>query len=382
LSHETLAPNQAQHPIDDADVIILEALQQNPAIDLDSLVVDSILTQLETQITNTSNSEVLALETDEFLEQLAGSEAHLSDDIAKDLKRKLRGHKLLTAEQEVELSYQIEAGVFARAALDGEFSPGTATEAELTEITRIGANAKEQMIYSNLRLVLKNASRYNNRGVEFIDLVQEGMLGVQKAVEKFDATKGYKFSTYAMWWIRQSMLRSIAISANMIDLPMHVTDEINRYTAVVNDRAYDGSKLSKEKISELSGLSVDKIKEIENILHQKRVISLNAPVGEDAAGEFGDLITSNDDNDSNLGHALEQSSMIKLFLDKLEQLNPVESQIVTLTYGLKDGNSLPTEQIAIKLGLPAWRVKGICEVALSKLRADSDFVDSLEVFNT
>jgi RNA polymerase primary sigma factor len=288
-------------------------------------------------------------------------------DLVRIYLREIGRVPLLTAEAEVELAKSIEAGLFADEKLQGGFPLMDAAGAELAQLTADGIQAKQRLIEANLRLVVSIAKRYIGRGLVFLDLIQEGNLGLIRAVEKFDYTKGYKFSTYATWWIRQAITRAIADQARTIRIPVHMVETINKMARVQRQLHQDlGREASSAEIAAEMGLSQARVAEIQRIAQEP--VSLQAPIGEEDSN-LGDFI-----EDADAVVPMEAAAFIML-QDQLEQilhnLTPREQKIIQLRFGLMDGHPRTLEEVGREFGVTRERIRQIESKTLSKLRHPS-----------
>ncbi|MDQ3876942.1 MAG: RNA polymerase sigma factor [Actinomycetota bacterium] len=275
---------------------------------------------------------------------------------------------LLTAQEEVSLAKRIESGVFATEKLEqGE----SLTEEELRELNwleRDGAIAKRHLVEANLRLVVSIAKRYVGRGMAFLDLIQEGNLGLIRAVEKFDYHKGYKFSTYATWWIRQAITRAIADQARTIRIPVHMVETINKLVRIQRQLLQDlGREPTADEIAHQMELSAEKVREIQKISQEP--VSLETPVGEEEDSHLGDFI-----EDSEAVVPLERASF-KLLQEQLESvlytLSEREKAVIEMRFGLRDGQPRTLEEVGKTFGVTRERIRQIESKTLSKLRHPS-----------
>jgi len=276
---------------------------------------------------------------------------------------------LLTAQEEVSLAKRIEQGVLATGRLENEGSklPG-AKLGELKWLQRDGAIAKRHLVEANLRLVVSIAKRYVGRGMAFLDLIQEGNLGLIRAVEKFDYQKGFKFSTYATWWIRQAITRAIADQARTIRIPVHMVETINKLVRIQRQLLQDlGREPTAEEIAGLMELSPEKVREIQKISQEP--VSLETPVGEEEDSHLGDFI-----EDSEAVVPLERASF-RLLQEQLESvlhtLSGREKEVIRLRFGLVDGQPRTLEEVGKKFGVTRERIRQIESKTLSKLRHPS-----------
>ena len=275
---------------------------------------------------------------------------------------------LLTAEQEVDLAKRIEAGLFAEHKL--ETAPGLdeAYRRELELIAEDGRRAKAHMLEANLRLVVSVAKKYSDRGLSLLDVVQEGNLGLIRAVEKFDYTKGYKFSTYAMWWIRQAIQRGFADSARTIRLPVHVLEMLSKLSRVERDMH---QRLGREPTPEELAVELDRTPDqIEELLRTSRQpISLDSTIGEDGETSIGDLIEDVDAPEAS--ELVDRQLMAEQLRSALDALTPREATIMAMRFGLYDGNPHTLDEIGRALGLTRERIRQLEKQSLSKLRHPS-----------
>jgi RNA polymerase primary sigma factor len=295
-----------------------------------------------------------------------GQRAH-TGDLVRIYLREIGRVPLLTAHDEVELAKSIEAGLFAEEKLHGGFPLLDAHRAELDELAADGLRAKQRLIEANLRLVVSIAKRYIGRGLVFLDLIQEGNLGLIRAVEKFDYTKGYKFSTYATWWIRQAITRAIADQARTIRIPVHMVETINKMARVQRQLHQDlGREATPEEIGAEMGLTAERVAEIQRIAQEP--VSLQSPIGEEDS-DLGDFI-----EDADAVVPIEAAAFIML-QDQLEQimdtLAPREQKIIQLRFGLMDGHPRTLEEVGREFGVTRERIRQIESKTLAKLRHPS-----------
>jgi len=280
---------------------------------------------------------------------------------------------LLTAEQEVDLAKRIEAGLFAEHKLDTMGLEGTvgldeSYRRDLELIAEDGRRAKAHMLEANLRLVVSVAKKYSDRGLSLLDVVQEGNLGLIRAVEKFDYTKGYKFSTYAMWWIRQAIQRGFADSARTIRLPVHVLEMLSKLSRVERDMH---QRLGREPTPEELAVELDRTPDqIEELLRTSRQpISLDSTIGEDGETSIGDLIEDVDAPEAS--ELVDRQLMAEQLRSALDALTPREATIMAMRFGLYDGNPHTLDEIGRALGLTRERIRQLEKQSLSKLRHPS-----------
>jgi len=276
---------------------------------------------------------------------------------------------LLTAAQEVELAKRIEAGLYAESKLEADPGLSAAARDDLEWIAEDGRRAKDHMLEANLRLVVSVAKKYTDRGMALLDVVQEGNLGLIRAVEKFDYTKGYKFSTYAMWWIRQAIQRGFADSARTIRLPVHVLELLSKLSRVERDMH---QRLGREPTPEELGVELDKSPDqIEELLRTSRQpISLNATIGEDGETTIGDLIEDIDSPEAS--EVVDRQLLGEQLRGVLGNLSPREAKIMALRFGLVDGKPHTLDEIGKHLGLTRERIRQLEKESLSKLRHPSN----------
>ncbi len=275
---------------------------------------------------------------------------------------------LLTAEEEVDLAKRIEAGLFAEYKLETEKRLSRQYRADLEDVAEDGRRAKAHMLEANLRLVVSVAKKYSDRGLSLLDVVQEGNLGLIRAVEKFDYTKGYKFSTYAMWWIRQAIQRGFADSARTIRLPVHVLEMLSKLSRVERDMH---QRLGREPTPEELAVELDRTPDqIEELLRTSRQpISLDSTIGEDGETSIGDLIEDTDAPEA--GELVDRQLMADQLRHALDALTPREATIMSMRFGLYDGNPHTLDEIGKALGLTRERIRQLEKQSLSKLRHPS-----------
>jgi RNA polymerase primary sigma factor len=288
-----------------------------------------------------------------------------TSDLVRIYLREIGKVPLLTAQDEVELAKAIEAGLFAQEVLQGDQQgPIGAEVMELGIIADQGCRARQRLIEANLRLVVSIAKRYIGRGMVFLDLIQEGNLGLIRAVEKFDYTKGYKFSTYATWWIRQAITRAIADQARTIRIPVHMVETINKMARVQRQLHQDlGREPTPIEVAAEMGLPTDRVAEIQRIAQEP--VSLQAPIGEEDS-DLGDFI-----EDADAVVPMEAAAFMML-QDQLEQvletLSPREQRIIQLRFGLIDGHPRTLEEVGRDFGVTRERIRQIESKTLVKLR--------------
>ena len=275
---------------------------------------------------------------------------------------------LLTAEEEVNLAKRIEAGLYAEHKLETESGLSRSYRADLEAVAQDGRRAKAHMLEANLRLVVSVAKKYSDRGLSLLDVVQEGNLGLIRAVEKFDYAKGYKFSTYAMWWIRQAIQRGFADSARTIRLPVHVLEMLSKLSRVERDMH---QRLGREPTPEELAVELDRTPDqIEELLRTSRQpISLDSTIGEDGETSIGDLIEDVDAPEAS--ELVDRQLMADQLRHALDALTPREATIMAMRFGLYDGNPHTLDEIGKALGLTRERIRQLEKQSLSKLRHPS-----------
>jgi RNA polymerase primary sigma factor len=275
---------------------------------------------------------------------------------------------LLTAEQEVDLAKRIEAGLYAEHKLETETGLSQDFIRDLEDVAEDGRRAKAHMLEANLRLVVSVAKKYSDRGLSLLDVVQEGNLGLIRAVEKFDYTKGYKFSTYAMWWIRQAIQRGFADSARTIRLPVHVLEMLSKLSRVERDMH---QRLGREPTPEELAAELDRTPDqIEELLRTSRQpISLDSTIGEDGETSIGDLIEDVDAPEAS--ELVDRQLLADQLRHALDALTPREATIMAMRFGLYDGNPHTLDEIGRALGLTRERIRQLEKQSLSKLRHPS-----------
>ncbi|MGW7361186.1 RNA polymerase sigma factor [Streptomyces sp. NPDC054802] len=296
-----------------------------------------------------------------------------SSDLFRQYLREIGRIPLLTAAEEVDLARRVEAGLFAEEKLASTVDPDSQLAVDLDRLVVMGRMAKRRLIEANLRLVVSVAKRYVGRGLTMLDLVQEGNLGLIRAVEKFDYARGYKFSTYATWWIRQAMSRALADQARTIRVPVHVVELINRVVRVqrrmLQERGYEPTP---EEVASHLELTPERVSEVLRLAQEP--VSLHAPVGEEDDVALGDLI-----EDGDAASPVESAAFLLLreHLDAvLSTLGERERKVVQLRYGLDDGRPRTLEEIGRLFGVTRERIRQIESKTLNKLR-DHAFADQL-----
>ena len=306
--------------------------------------------------------EIAEIEEEELVDPNTLVDSFNIDDPVRMYLKEIGKVPLLTADQEVELATVMSAGREA-----GETIP-EAEMAELKKQIKAGEKAKQQLAEANLRLVVSIAKRYVGRGMLFLDLIQEGNLGLIKAVEKFDYTKGYKFSTYATWWIRQAITRAIADQARTIRIPVHMVETINKVIRVSRQLLQElGHDPSPEEISAEMNMPVDKVREILKIAQEP--VSLETPIGEEEDSHLGDFIP--DEAASEPSEAASFTLLKEQLVDVLGTLTPREEKVLKLRFGIEDGRTRTLEEVGKEFNVTRERIRQIEAKALRKLRHPS-----------
>ena len=306
---------------------------------------------------------------DEDLPAAQVAVAGATSDPVKDYLKQIGKVPLLNAEQEVELAKRIEAGLFAEEKLaEGRGSLRPEARGDLEWIADDGRRAKDHLLEANLRLVVSLAKRYTGRGMLFLDLIQEGNLGLIRAVEKFDYTKGYKFSTYATWWIRQAITRAMADQARTIRIPVHMVEVINKLARVQRQMLQDlGREPTPEELAAELDMTPDKVIEVQK--YGREPISLHTPLGEDGDSEFGDLIE--DSEAIQPGEAVSFTLLQEQLHSVLDTLSEREAGVVSMRFGLTDGQPKTLDEIGKVYGVTRERIRQIESKTMSKLRHPS-----------
>ncbi|HWG61658.1 MAG TPA: RNA polymerase sigma factor [Streptosporangiaceae bacterium] len=289
-------------------------------------------------------------------------------DPVKDYLKQIGKVPLLNAEQEVELAKRIEAGLFAEEKLAERPGLNDDQRFDMEWIAEDGRRAKNHLLEANLRLVVSLAKRYTGRGMLFLDLIQEGNLGLIRAVEKFDYTKGYKFSTYATWWIRQAITRAMADQARTIRIPVHMVEVINKLARVQRQMLQDlGREPTPEELAAELDMTPEKVIEVQK--YGREPISLHTPLGEDGDSEFGDLIE--DSEAIQPGEAVSFTLLQEQLHSVLDTLSEREAGVVSMRFGLTDGQPKTLDEIGKVYGVTRERIRQIESKTMSKLRHPS-----------
>ena len=341
------------------------AAKEPEAADSGSTSADADL--VEVDVANLE-AEAAALDTDRLAEVDLDDQTPAMGDSVHTYLKSIGRTSLLTAEQEVDLAKRIEAGLFAEHKLETATGLDEKFRRDLEMVAEDGRRAKAHMLEANLRLVVSVAKKYSDRGLSLLDVVQEGNLGLIRAVEKFDYTKGYKFSTYAMWWIRQAIQRGFADSARTIRLPVHVLEMLSKLSRVERDMH---QRLGREPTPEELAVELDRTPDqIEELLRTSRQpISLDSTIGEDGETSIGDLIEDVDAPEAS--ELVDRQLMAEQLRSALDALTPREATIMAMRFGLYDGNPHTLDEIGRALGLTRERIRQLEKQSLSKLRHPS-----------
>jgi RNA polymerase primary sigma factor len=335
---------------------------------VDSGSDDADVDLAEVDVTNLEAEAAALTDTDRLVEVDLDDQTPAMGDSVHTYLKSIGRTSLLTAEQEVDLAKRIEAGLFAEHKLETAAGLDENVRHDLEMVAEDGRRAKAHMLEANLRLVVSVAKKYSDRGLSLLDVVQEGNLGLIRAVEKFDYTKGYKFSTYAMWWIRQAIQRGFADSARTIRLPVHVLEMLSKLSRVERDMH---QKLGREPTPEELAVELDRTPDqIEELLRTSRQpISLDSTIGEDGETSIGDLIEDVDAPEAS--ELVDRQLMAEQLRSALDALTPREATIMAMRFGLYDGNPHTLDEIGRALGLTRERIRQLEKQSLSKLRHPS-----------
>jgi RNA polymerase sigma factor (sigma-70 family) len=299
----------------------------------------------------------------------ATDERGASADLVRAYLNGIGRTKLLTAAQEVELAKRVEAGLFAEEKLATAEGLDAQLRADLATIAAEGRTAKNHLLEANLRLVVSIAKRYTGRGMAFLDLIQEGNLGLIRAVEKFDYTKGYKFSTYATWWIRQAVTRAMADQARTIRIPVHMVEQVNRMVRARRDlSATLGREPTMAEIA--AAMGVTELHVLELISYDREPVSLDQAVGEDGESALGDFVAGADPRQEPVD-AVSQGMLRNEVEIVLATLSQREQEVIRLRFGLDDGRQRTLDEVGREFGLSRERIRQIEKVTLLKLRHPS-----------
>jgi len=363
-----LTENQAvpKSPARSAPATARAAKEADAAVDSGSDDADVDLAEVD--VANLEAEAAALTDTDRLVEVDLDDQTPAMGDSVHTYLKSIGRTSLLTAEQEVDLAKRIEAGLFAEHKLETAAGLDENVRHDLEMVAEDGRRAKAHMLEANLRLVVSVAKKYSDRGLSLLDVVQEGNLGLIRAVEKFDYTKGYKFSTYAMWWIRQAIQRGFADSARTIRLPVHVLEMLSKLSRVERDMH---QKLGREPTPEELAVELDRTPDqIEELLRTSRQpISLDSTIGEDGETSIGDLIEDVDAPEAS--ELVDRQLMAEQLRSALDALTPREATIMAMRFGLYDGNPHTLDEIGRALGLTRERIRQLEKQSLSKLRHPS-----------
>ncbi len=366
---------QIEKELLDQNIDIIETIddeeEETPALLLDDEEEDDDVLSDDDEPDDLSLSGLEVEEEElENLEEIAATVK--TDDPVRMYLKEIGQIPLLNQEQEQDYAIKVSNGRYAKEQLDavlaGELDISEQDQQELKDITDLAQYAKNKLVEANYRLVVSIAKRYVGRGLLFLDLIQEGNMGLMRAVDKFDYEKGFKFSTYATWWIRQAITRAVADQARTIRIPVHMVETINKMIRIQRQLIQDlGREPSVEEIAERMGITPDKVQNIQRIA--KEPISLEAHVGEEEDSSLGDFIS---DPNALTPHEVMIQDMIKQVLDEvLETLTDREEKVLRLRYGLYDGKNHTLEEVGREFGVTRERIRQIEAKALRKLRSPS-----------
>lgn len=366
---------------DDEEIEDLEEIDLEADIEVDIEVAAEVeaeaeailaedLADVEAAAAEIADADALVIsdvdDTDEPVQQVVTAGA--TADPVKDYLKQIGKVPLLNAEEEVELAKRIEAGLFAEELLATRGPFKDRRQGDYEWIAEDGQRAKNHLLEANLRLVVSLAKRYTGRGMLFLDLIQEGNLGLIRAVEKFDYTKGYKFSTYATWWIRQAITRAMADQARTIRIPVHMVEVINKLARVQRQMLQDlGREPTPEELARELDMTPEKVVEVQK--YGREPISLHTPLGEEGDSEFGDLI---EDSEAIVPADAVSFTLLQEQLDSvLDTLSERESGVVKMRFGLTDGQPKTLDEIGKVYGVTRERIRQIESKTMSKLRHPS-----------
>ena len=359
--------------IDDEDEIDPEELLSEAAVDVIVAAVEEVTPEPEVDDEDDSpvvpeGALVLSSKEDDDIPAQTTTITGATADPVKDYLKQIGKVALLNAELEVELAKRIEAGLFAEEKLATDKKLSRDMGRDLKWVVKDGQRAKSHLLEANLRLVVSLAKRYTGRGMQFLDLIQEGNLGLIRAVEKFDYTKGYKFSTYATWWIRQAITRAMADQARTIRIPVHMVEVINKLSRVQRQLLQDlGREPTPEELARELDMTPEKVVEVQK--YGREPISLSTPLGEDGDSEFGDLIE--DTEAVQPADAVAFRIMQREIERLLDTLTPREAAVIRSRYGIGDGVMKTLDQIGEEHGVTRERIRQIEAKTMSKLKHPS-----------
>ncbi len=342
---------------------------------LENLGIDTAGEDYIPEITEGTEPSLEAIEEipeEEVVDPNAMADSFGTDDPVRMYLKEIGKVNLLTSEEEIALAQKMDAGNAAKEQLEelekaGEEIPEE-TRTELNKLIKEGEKAKQKLAEANLRLVVSIAKRYVGRGMQFLDLIQEGNLGLIKAVEKFDYTKGYKFSTYATWWIRQAITRAIADQARTIRIPVHMVETINKVIRVSRQLLQElGHDPTPEEIAAEMNMPAERVREILKIAQEP--VSLETPIGEEEDSHLGDFIP--DEDASEPAEAASFTLLKEQLVEVLSTLTPREEKVLKLRFGIEDGRTRTLEEVGKEFNVTRERIRQIEAKALRKLRHPS-----------
>ncbi len=366
---EGAAPDAEAETVEDTDDAEDAEDGEAPKVKADAVAAATETAAAATGSEESDDEAFVYGDDDEDLPAAQVAVAGATSDPVKDYLKQIGKVPLLNAEQEVELAKRIEAGLFAEEKLgESRESLRPDVRIDLEWIAEDGRRAKNHLLEANLRLVVSLAKRYTGRGMLFLDLIQEGNLGLIRAVEKFDYTKGYKFSTYATWWIRQAITRAMADQARTIRIPVHMVEVINKLARVQRQMLQDlGREPTPEELAAELDMTPEKVIEVQK--YGREPISLHTPLGEDGDSEFGDLIE--DSEAIQPGEAVSFTLLQEQLHSVLDTLSEREAGVVSMRFGLTDGQPKTLDEIGKVYGVTRERIRQIESKTMSKLRHPS-----------
>ena len=369
----SLSSSELMDVLEDMD---LESDQMDKIYDtLENLGIDTVGADYIPDLPDDADPPLEAMEDiseEEIVDPNSMVDSFGTDDPVRMYLKEIGKVNLLSSDEEIELAQAMDAGNAAKEQLAelqaaGEEIPAE-VQAELDKAIKKGERAKQRLAEANLRLVVSIAKRYVGRGMQFLDLIQEGNLGLIKAVEKFDYTKGYKFSTYATWWIRQAITRAIADQARTIRIPVHMVETINKVIRVSRQLLQElGHDPTPEEIAEEMSMPVERVREILKIAQEP--VSLETPIGEEEDSHLGDFIP--DEDASEPAEAASFTLLKEQLVEVLSTLTPREEKVLKLRFGIEDGRTRTLEEVGKEFNVTRERIRQIEAKALRKLRHPS-----------
>ena len=369
----SLSSSELMDVLEDMD---LESDQMDKIYDtLENLGIDTVGEDYIPDLPDDADPPLEAMEEiseEEIVDPNSMVDSFGTDDPVRMYLKEIGKVNLLSSDEEIELAQAMDAGNAAKAQLEELQSAGEEIPAEvrveLDKAIKRGERAKQRLAEANLRLVVSIAKRYVGRGMQFLDLIQEGNLGLIKAVEKFDYTKGYKFSTYATWWIRQAITRAIADQARTIRIPVHMVETINKVIRVSRQLLQElGHDPTPEEIAEEMSMPVERVREILKIAQEP--VSLETPIGEEEDSHLGDFIP--DEDASEPAEAASFTLLKEQLVEVLSTLTPREEKVLKLRFGIEDGRTRTLEEVGKEFNVTRERIRQIEAKALRKLRHPS-----------